>query len=184
MTDLITRAQAFAHAAHDAVKQVRKYDGTPYWTHTDAVAGIVAAYGGTETEIAAAHLHDTLEDTETTFGQLEREFGTEIALIVHELTDLYTPQNYPDLNRMERKVLEAARLATIGKSAKKIKLADLYNNTNSIVQHDPGFAVTYIKEKARVLPNLVDGDPDLFKYVRAQLLCCVDELKIVLDKPV
>ena len=55
-------AKEFAHAAHDSIKQVRKYTGEPYWNHTDAVAEVVASVGGTEDMVMAAHLHDVLED--------------------------------------------------------------------------------------------------------------------------
>ena len=60
--NLIEKAKQFAHEAHDSIGQKRKYSGEPYWVHTDAVAEKVAAIGGTEVMVAAAHLHDVLED--------------------------------------------------------------------------------------------------------------------------
>jgi (p)ppGpp synthase/HD superfamily hydrolase len=77
MQSIEDRARAFARAAHAG--QTRKYTGEPYVAHTDEVAAIVAAHGGTSEMIVAAHLHDVLEDTPTSFetlahdGNVERE---------------------------------------------------------------------------------------------------------------
>lgn len=59
---LINLAKEFAHRAHDAIEQKRKYSGVPYWTHTDAVAELVEKFGGSTVMVVAAHLHDWLED--------------------------------------------------------------------------------------------------------------------------
>jgi guanosine-3',5'-bis(diphosphate) 3'-pyrophosphohydrolase len=68
----VERARIFAMAAHSAVGQTRKYTGEPYWTHTQAVADRVAQLAdATEEQIAAAHLHDTLEDTAVTFDLIQ-----------------------------------------------------------------------------------------------------------------
>lgn len=80
MQDVVDRAQAFARVAHG--EQTRKYTGKPYVVHTDEVAAIVAAHAGTPEMIAAAHLHDVIEDTPTTFDAIVAEFGQEIADLV------------------------------------------------------------------------------------------------------
>jgi len=178
MNELINKAKLVAHTAHEAVGQVRKYTGEPYWVHTDAVARTVAAFGGSVAQQQAAHLHDTLEDTKLSFGLIEAEFGTEVAILVHELTDLFTSENYPKQNREWRKAQEAARIATISDDAKLIKLADLYDNTFSIVAHDEGFAITYLKEKARVIKGLNINNP-LFAVVSEQLKNNLDKLAVV-----
>lgn len=166
---LIERAKEFAHAAHDAVKQTRKYTGEPYWVHTDAVAELVAANGGTEEMVAAAHLHDWLEDVYPTLIKQGRvaeaenmwvvfaQFPTEVKLMVIELTHLFTTEAFPELNRSERKTREIARLAKASDNSKTIKIADLIDNTKSIVEHDAGFAKTYLKEKAELLKVLAVG---------------------------
>ena len=74
-SNLIAKAKLFAHNAHDSINQRRKYTDQPYWVHTDAVADTVAAYGGTATMVAAANLHDVLEDVSSiTKVELEDEF--------------------------------------------------------------------------------------------------------------
>ena len=169
--NLIERAKQFSHNAHDLLQQKRKYTGESYWTHTDAVAEIVAAYGGTETMIAAAHLHDVLEDTPIGSLELYNEFGFTITDLVIQLTDEYTSEKYPRMNRAARKKAEADRLSLISDEAKTIKLADLYDNTKSIVAHDPKFAKTYLREKEQMLKGLfAESNPELFIEVKSQLI--------------
>lgn len=148
----IALIQAFAHEAHDSIGQKRKYSGEPYWVHTDEVAGILTEHGAAPHIVAASHVHDYLEDVNPNgLALLRRLFGDRIALLAVEVTDVFTHEAYPHLNRAVRKGLEAQRLglATIG--AQIIKLADLISNTSSIVEHDPGFAVTYLQEKSTIL---------------------------------
>jgi len=82
---LIERAYAAAFRAHDG--QVRK-SGEPYITHPIAVAQILAELGIGEKTIAAALLHDTVEDTAYSLDELRVEFGDEIAMLVDGVTKL------------------------------------------------------------------------------------------------
>lgn len=149
------------------VNHKRKYTGDPYFSHVLSVA-----------EMSEIHLpnygfeiglcHDLLEDTECSPSKLKKalvRFGyTEAAthLIVGcviELTDIFTNDSLPYLNRAIRKQCEALRLHTISREAQIIKCCDLIDNTSSIVQHDPGFAVKYIAEKRDILKGFtkIDG---------------------------
>lgn len=83
--DLIERAYEVAEKCHEG--QFRK-SGEPYITHPVAVATILAEIGLTETTLAAALLHDTVEDTDYTLEQLTKDFGEEIALLVDGVTKL------------------------------------------------------------------------------------------------
>lgn len=151
---LISKAANFADNKHRG--QTRKYTGVAYITHCESVARGVRRVGGTPAMIAAAWLHDTIEDTDTTIAELVENFGQEITNLVMQLTDVYTSENYPHMNRAARKEFETERLATISPEAKLIKLADIADNTKDIVEHDPEFAVTYFREKAALLEVLVD----------------------------
>ena len=82
---VLTRAYATAAAAHEG--QLRK-SGDPYITHPLAVATILAELGMPPTTLAAALLHDTVEDTAYGMDRLEREFGPEIAKLVDGVTKL------------------------------------------------------------------------------------------------
>ena len=83
--DLIQRAFSVAEKYHEGQK---RKSGDPYITHPVAVATILAEMGMTGSTLAAALLHDTVEDTPYTLGELEREFGSEIMLLVDGVTKL------------------------------------------------------------------------------------------------
>ncbi len=83
--DLLRRAHATAEKAHEG--QVRK-TGDPYITHPTTVAYMLARYGLDADTIAAAFLHDTVEDTPLTLDQVEQEFGTDIAQLIDGVTKL------------------------------------------------------------------------------------------------
>ncbi|GAB3522509.1 GTP pyrophosphokinase [Arthrobacter monumenti] len=83
--DLIQRAFVVAERSHEGQK---RKSGDPYITHPVAVATILAELGMTGTTLAAALLHDTVEDTDYTLGQLREEFGAEVAMLVDGVTKL------------------------------------------------------------------------------------------------
>lgn len=152
---MVTKIKLAAIIAEEAHKgQLRKYTKEPYFNHCIAVAARVAEITDDEDMIAAAYLHDTVEDTEMTIAEIGKLFGKRVAELVYDLTDHFTPENYPNFNRKKRKNLEAKRLGTISEDAKKIKLCDLADNTSTIVELDPGFARHYLREKADVLHEM------------------------------
>ena len=154
------RAAQFAHAAHAAVNQRRKYTGVPYIEHPFAVARLVLTVTADEATVAVALLHDTVEDTQVTLADIEREFGADVALLVGWLTDVSRPE---DGNRAVRKALDRQHIAQADPRAKTVKLADLIDNTRSIVAHDKGFARVYLVEKERLLEVLTAGHPQLYR---------------------
>jgi (p)ppGpp synthase/HD superfamily hydrolase len=157
MHSVVDRARAFARVAH--AEQTRKYTGEPYVVHTDEVAALVAGHGGTPEMIAAAHLHDVLEDTPTTFDTLAAEFGRDIAELVAALSD-QVPK--PAGNRKLRKQLESDRLGTCEDRVHTIKLADIVSNTRSIAERDPRFARVYLVEMRYLVDRLTRGDQRLW----------------------
>jgi (p)ppGpp synthase/HD superfamily hydrolase len=164
---LVSDAWVYAKAAHAAVGQKRKYTGEPYIVHTYEVACLVASVPyANPNMVAAAFLHDVIEDTQVTFTDIHLAFGIEVATLAGKLTDV------KDLslgNRAERKALDRERLACCGWETQTIKLADLISNTKSIVAHDPHFAKVYLAEKQLLLEVLTDGDRGLRE--QAFLLC-------------
>lgn len=145
-------AVIFAERYH--LGQVRKYTGEPYVNHCKEVATILLDHGVRCPDmIRAAVLHDVLEDTNAKLWQLVERFGSVVANYVWWLTDQYTSEAYPELNRAQRKALEAKRLADAPHQVKTIKLADLISNTSTIVMCDPGFARVYLKEKRRIVES-------------------------------
>jgi (p)ppGpp synthase/HD superfamily hydrolase len=115
--------------------------------------------------VAAALLHDTIEDCEVTYVDLLDNFGRNIADRVQALSD----QALPDWNRATRKAWEAGRLSTCDEWTQTIKCADLHHNTMDIVPYDSGFAKVYLAEKRVVLAGLVRADARLLKATWSQL---------------
>lgn len=158
MEDLVKRALKFATDAHSSISQVRKYTGEPYIVHPIEVMSIVKTVPHTPEMLAAALLHDTVEDTSITIEQIQEEFGPIVAALVSELTDVSTPDQG---NRATRKSIDLAHTASASSQAQTIKLADLLSNTESIVTHDKHFAKVYLREKSALLDVLTKGDKTL-----------------------
>lgn len=162
----MARADAYAAAAHEAVGQRRKYGGGPYIEHPRAVVALLRQVPHTDAVLAAALLHDTLEDTRVTYDDVLAEFGAEVAGLVLELTD-QAPRSMG--NRAVRKRWETERLSRASAAAQTIKLADLIHNTMSIVEHDRGFARVYLREKAALVAALERADPAMQALARDSL---------------
>jgi len=153
----------YAKAAHDAVGQVRKYTREPYWTHCERVAKIVASWGGNDTQIAAAWLHDVVEDTHINLGKINQMFGNEVAALVMYLTDFKEGST-----RDERKAAYYNRLAKAPAAAQAIKAADIIDNVSDIVTFDIVFARTYVPEK-RALVEALSLPVHIYNQVDATL---------------
>lgn len=162
---IVARAATFAAVAHGKAGQVRKYTGAAYIEHPAAVAKLVESVGGSPEQVAAAWLHDVVEDTPVTIEEVAAEFGDVVAGLVSSLTDVSKPS---DGNRKARKAIDLRHTAEASPEAKTVKLADLIDNTRSIVEHDPAFARIYLAEKLRLLEVLGDGDPVLFALAKAE----------------
>lgn len=160
MSELIERAAAFAKAAHKKIDQRRKYTNEPYIVHPQAVAGLVESVTTDEVMIAAAWLHDVVEDTSVTIGDVEKAFGQEVASLVDDLTDVARPE---DGNRAARTAKNRDHTAAADPRAKTVKLADVIHNISDIAQANPGYAPKYIAEKEQLIEVLGEGDPALLK---------------------
>ena len=160
LNDLETRALDFARSAHESIDQRRKYTGEAYIVHPVAVAELVKSVPHSEAMVAAALLHDVVEDTPVTIGQVAAEFGEEVATLVAWLTDVSKPQ---DGNRAARKQLDLEHLRDAPAAAKTIKLADLIDNTRTIKARDPSFWKVYRREKLALLRVLKEGDQTLWQ---------------------
>lgn len=157
MKTIEEKALEFATNAHEGQK--RKYTGEPYINHPIAVAAMVRAVGGDENMMAAALLHDTVEGCGIELDEIRDLFGCDIAYMVEDLTDVSTAH---DGVRRIRKEKDRDHTRTATPRAKTIKLADLIDNSKSILDRDPKFAEVYIAEKALLLEVLTEGDRELF----------------------
>ena len=166
MSDLVTQARIFATAAHAAVGQKRKHTGEDYIVHPTAVAMTLPANIGDE-YIAAAFLHDVVEDTFVTHIQIKDMFGEKVCKIVKALTDEPFIEN--GANRKARKAIDRERLSKADAGTQTIKVADLIDNTKSIVEFDPKFAPVYLAEKALLLDVLTNADSTLLSIAKEQV---------------
>jgi len=169
--DLLERARLFATAAHAAVGRLRKCTGEPYVTHAAAVVEILRSVPHDEAMLAAAWLHDVVEDTAVGLDVIEAEFGPEVAELVGAITSTARGSDAP---RAVREALDRERLATASARAQTVKLADIIDNAGTVAEHAPEHAVTYIAEKAAMLEVLRAGDPNLWARAAGHLRPAVD----------
>lgn len=157
----IAHAAYTARVAHGAIGQRRKASGIEYIHHPADVVKILVDHCPhyTRRMIAAAWLHDVVEDTKLTIDFIRDAFDTPIARMVYGLTN----ERPPGMNRAERHAHNVARLAKCAWDVKTIKLADCIANMRDIVREDPMFAPTYLAEKRVLLDEaLIDGCPVLW----------------------
>lgn len=125
-TELFDRAAKFAIDAHSGTERRRK--GYPYILHPMEVAGIVATITTDPEIISAAILHDTVEDTDVTIGQIREQFGERVArLVQYETCPL--PKNDP---WHDRKQAQADLIASAPRDSKIVALGDKLSNLRTI----------------------------------------------------
>jgi guanosine-3',5'-bis(diphosphate) 3'-pyrophosphohydrolase len=131
IVNLVT-ALDFAAGKHRHQKR-KDAEGSPYVNHVIAVARILADEGGVDDEAAliAAVLHDTVEDTDTTFEELEARFGAKVSTLVREMTD---DKTLPKAVRKQRQIDHASGLSPL---AKQLKIADKIANIRDLVSTPP-----------------------------------------------
>ncbi len=129
---LILRVAAFAAEKH-RMQRRRDVEASPYINHPIALANVLKNEGGISDPIVlcAALLHDTIEDTETSYDELRRAFGPEIADVVAEVTDDTTLQKAA----RKRAQIDGAHLKS--PRAKLVKLADKICNVRDMVERPP-----------------------------------------------
>ena len=126
--------KAIAFAAEKHRRQRRKdAEASPYINHPIAVATVLAGEGGVSDQatLLAAVLHDTIEDTQTSFAELEGHFGPAVAALVREVTD------DKSLKKDERKRLQVEHARASSPRAKQIKIADKISNVRDIAVSPP-----------------------------------------------
>jgi guanosine-3',5'-bis(diphosphate) 3'-pyrophosphohydrolase len=160
--NLVDRARKFAAFAHR--NHTRKYTHEPYVNHLAEVAELVRNTGAADEAVAAAWLHDTVEDVGVSHSEIAKEFGSRVAELVFALTDPVSTAN-----RSTRKNLSRKRLAAADTDAHTIKYADMLSNGRSIFKHDPNFAKVYLVEMRDLFAVLTKGDAALRNSVAAML---------------
>ncbi|RRZ91607.1 HD domain-containing protein [Erwinia sp. 198] len=173
MYSLEEKARRYASKAHADTGQRRKYTDEPYIVHPAAVVELVRSVTDNEIMLAAAWLHDTVEDTSNTLADIESHFGAEVASLVAMLTDSKQPDAK---NRAARKVAHFRHTAQASGDAQTIKLADIIDNTRSIIHYDPHFARVYLIEKRVQIALLKEGDEALWRQASTIIESGIEQL--------
>lgn len=128
---LLLKAARFSAERHRFQRR-KGADASPYINHPLEVADLLANTGGVTDvrALVAAILHDTVEDTRTSFEEVQVLFGEEVRTVVEELTD------DKKLPKPERKRLQIEHAAHLSGTAKPIKIADKICNVRDVT-HDP-----------------------------------------------
>lgn len=125
---LIDQAIGFAARAHEG--QHRKAGNMPYIAHPVGVAMILQGMGCDETVVAAALLHDTVEDTAVTLDEVRLTFGNQVADIVAIVSEPAGPMKW---EARKQHMIEGLRQAPL--PAKLVAAADKYHNLNHTLRH-------------------------------------------------
>jgi (p)ppGpp synthase/HD superfamily hydrolase len=144
---VLSAAWRFAREKHAGQK--RKYTGEPYITHPESVFQMLTQVTDDIPVLAAALLHDVIEDTNTPYADIKQKFNEKIADLVLELT------NDPDRIRILGKPAYLAdKLNTMTDRAFMIKLADRLDNVRDLARCDAGFAKRYVEETELMMSRL------------------------------
>jgi len=129
--NLVLKATQFAALKH--CDQRRKDGKTPYIIHPISVAMILAEIGSIEDLeiLSAALLHDTLEDTDTSVHELDKNFGSRVRIIVEELTD------NDMLTFSQRKQMQIDNAPYLSKDATLVRIADKISNVSDVIENPP-----------------------------------------------
>ena len=150
-TDLLDRAIKFAVDAHHNTE--RRGKGFPYIVHPLEAVEIVATITPDQELLAAAALHDTVEDTDVTVEQIRAEFGDRIAELVHAESDQFTEGVSEEDSWHARKQAAIDRLAAASHDAKIVAMGDKLSNMRAIwrdyqMKGDALWSIFHVKDKA------------------------------------
>ena len=174
--NLVEKAEVFATAAHAAVKHTRKYTHEPYIVHPAHVVDLVKQFAHTDEMLAAAWLHDVVEDTGVELEEIRNQFGDAVANLVDDLTKV---SKLEDGNREVRKELDRQRLAVASADAQTIKCCDIVSNMHSIVEHDKQFAQLFLNETILLLQVLTEADSRAIEMLEENLDAAIAEIDLI-----
>jgi len=172
MTTLVVRAYNYANEKHKA--QVRRDSGLPYITHPCNVARLVAQNYekykhlltfSKDTLIAAAFLHDVVEDTDSTLEDVARETNTLVSILVDELTT----DNISSINKTEYLTTKMQKMSI---NSLYIKLCDRTDNLEDFLYgKDIKRAENYARSTLQILSNLTNLTPFSDLVDNIKLIC-------------
>jgi hypothetical protein len=166
MSELVQAAKLFANSSHHRIEAHRN----PAWqspeVHLKSVAQLISSVSQDETMIAAAWLHDVVEDTGVTIGDIERQFGAAVAKIVAELTPVSLPGHG---DRAVRFAVDRQHFANGSAAAKTVKIADLIDTCRDLHKKDRASLGSYAAEARELAQVLEGGDAALLDRLKRDL---------------
>lgn len=169
MEFILEKIRDYADTAHGT--QMRKYTPERYIVHPIRVMETCRNYEADLPMLAAALLHDVLEDTPVTSDEMltflqivmsPPDAKRTLELVI-EMTDVYVKEDYPQWNRKTRKMHEQERIALTSPDAQTIKYADIIDNCREITKHDRNFAPRFLRECLANLKVADKGNPELYR---------------------
>lgn len=186
--DILEQVKQFAEKAHG--DQQRKFEPEPYIVHLVRVMKLTKEYTQDIPVLAAALLHDVLEDTPVSSGQIndfliplmgEKDTRRTLKLVT-ELTDVYVKDNYPQWNRRKRKQKEAQRLGQVSSAGQTIKYADIIDNSTTIAKAEDNFVKVYLTECRALLKEMKNGNPQLYERAIDTVDHCMEKYISLKDR--
>lgn len=131
-TNVLDKAIMFAVKAHSGFE--RRGKGFPYIVHPMEAVSIVATITSDQEILAAAALHDVIEDTDFAENDIKREFGDRVAHLVASESDLVIENKSESESWKERKQFAIDRLAKLDRDAKIVSLGDKLSNARAMMR--------------------------------------------------
>lgn len=159
--NLVEQAAELARQAH--VGQQRKWGNAPYIVHPERVAAKVASLKGVnEEDVAAAWLHDVIEDCSPEFAKdIERNFPPAVYELVKELTFETEGAEWAGKPRAEKNKVRFAHMRGMSKRAQRIKMVDRWDNLNDMENAPHKLIRKTVDESWELLDICKDADPEM-----------------------
>ncbi len=179
MQDIVLKAYNLAEVAHRG--QVRKYSGAPFIVHPTRVMLRATEFFPLRDDImAAALLHDTVEDTPLKIETIRNVFGDGVANMVHGLTARSKQEEYASqygyMNRAKRKAVDLEYLSQQSRQVRHLKLLDRIDNLEDMTDAPPDFLRLYLRE-SRDLADACYNKYDLYYVIHDRLLKLVADME-------
>ena len=129
-TSILDKAIVFAVKAHAGME--RKGKGFPYIVHPMEAVSIAATMTNDQELLAAAALHDTVEDTDVKYSDIRKEFGERVAQLVETESDIVVNGKTEEESWQLRKSIAIDQLTTASRDAKIVALSDKLSNARAI----------------------------------------------------
>ena len=166
MSELIKAAKMFANSGHQRITVHPNPALQSHEAHLKSVAQIVSSVSGDEQMIAAAWLHDIVEDTGVTIDDVERQFGVRVAKLVYEVTVVSHPARH---HHTASFALSKQHFAKVSDAAKTVKLADLIDTCRDLYKNDSAMFRTYAAEANELALVLNGGNTRLLTRLKRDL---------------